>query len=90
MTDSRDIRAHVRYHIHIDIDDQLMKSDDQLDRIAAKFSADGVPIRTGAEVRALLMVYKMNGWGVILPSECDHYDKKTGCLGHIIQEEKEP
>lgn len=35
-----------------------------------------------AEVRKHFQEKRAEGWKIILPSDCDNFDKTKGCLGH--------
>ena len=89
MTDNRKVFGRRRFHIHASVDNLLAEDDSYLQEIAPTFKCDGCPCQTAAQVRAALEEAKADGWAIIPAEGCDNYDKKTGCLGHIIQEEKE-
>ena len=69
-------------HISTSIRGLAALSDQQLDEIAKHIKVEGKPLKTAAQVRALLDEALAEGFECIPAEGCDNFDSRGFCRGH--------
>ena len=76
-----------KLHLSLDVRGALQRTDDELLDLAESTVVDGVPLRTPSKMRAFLLEALDEGYDFLpMSPECDNFDPKRGCLGHVVSD----
>lgn len=70
-------------HLCLSVRGALNQTKAEMKRMAPSIMIDGKPLRTADEVRNFLLDELAQGHEVLPYGECDNFDWKTGCMGHV-------
>lgn len=73
-------------HMSLSIRGMLMKPTREFNRASKAFTTDDGRPMTPQQVRSSLLELLGKGHEVMPLGECDNFDKKKGCRGHVVKE----
>jgi hypothetical protein len=70
-------------HLCLSVRGALNQTKAEMKRMAESITVDGKQLKTADEVRGFLLDELSQGHEMLPFGECDNFDWKTGCRGHI-------
>lgn len=75
---------HTIRHISLDVKGALMNWDRKmLKNMASSITVDGTPLKTADDVKFFLLDQLAQGHELLPMADCEGFDWKTGCPGHV-------
>lgn len=74
-------------HMSLSVRGALRKSDKELQSWCGSMVQDGKKLTTVEAIRDCLMQALSEGYEYLPMEECDNFDPKRGCLGHVKEEQ---
>jgi hypothetical protein len=84
------VKARHSYHMNQSVKGPLHNWDKrEWNRVAKAYKRADGSVPTGPELKDFFLDRLGDGWLVLPIGLCDNFDKKKGCMGHPIDEEKD-